>query len=64
MSIAAMRGRTTAPGLRQPMPMPWLGSPLAQTFRFQLASGARVQPKPMLSLRPRHEMPMILQTVR
>jgi cytochrome P450 len=36
---------------------------LAQAFRFQLAPGARVEPKPMLSLRPRHGMPMILQTV-
>jgi cytochrome P450 len=33
---------------------------LAQAFRFQLAPGARIEPKPMLSLRPRYGMPMIL----
>ena len=34
---------------------------LAQAFRFQLAPGARVEPRPMLSLRPRGGVPVILR---
>ena len=34
---------------------------LAQTFHFQLVPGARVEPQPMLSLRPRGGLPMILR---
>jgi cytochrome P450 len=36
---------------------------IAQSFRLRLAPGARVEPKPMLSLRPRDGLPMILQAV-
>jgi hypothetical protein len=36
----------------------------ARSFRFQFAPGARVEARPMLSLRPRHGLPMILQPVR
>ena len=34
---------------------------LAQAFRFQLAPGAHVEPQPMLSLRPRGGLPMIIR---
>jgi cytochrome P450 len=34
---------------------------LAQAFRFQLAPGARVEPRPMLVLRPGRGVPMILR---
>jgi cytochrome P450 len=36
---------------------------IVQPFRFQLAPGACVEPKPMLSLRPRHGVPILLQRV-
>ncbi len=35
-------------------------SMLVQSFRFRLAPGARVEPRPMLSLRPRDGLSMIL----
>jgi cytochrome P450 len=34
---------------------------LAQSFQFQLAPGSRIEPQPMISLRPRYGIPMILQ---
>ncbi len=35
-----------------------------QSFRFRTAPGARVQPRPMLSLRPCYGLPMILEPAR
>jgi cytochrome P450 len=35
-----------------------------QAFRFRIAPGARVEPRPMLSLRPRDGLPMLLEPVR
>ncbi len=34
---------------------------LVQSFGFRLAPGARVEPRPMLSLRPRDGLPMIVE---
>jgi cytochrome P450 len=34
---------------------------IAQAFRFQLAPGARVEPRPMVTLRPRGGVPVVLQ---
>jgi hypothetical protein len=36
----------------------------ARSFRFQLTPVARVEARPMLSLRPRLGMPMIVQPLR
>ena len=36
---------------------------IAQSFRFQLAPGACIEPKPMVTLRPRDGVPMILRPV-
>jgi cytochrome P450 len=36
---------------------------LVQSFRFALAPEARVEPKPVLSLRPRHGVPMTIRPV-
>ncbi len=45
MAIVAIGGRTTAPGLDQPVPMPWPGSPLTRSrrdpLRFWLEAGYR-----------------------
>jgi hypothetical protein len=32
-------------------------------FRFELAPGAKIEPRPLLSLRPRHGIPMIFRPV-
>jgi cytochrome P450 len=37
---------------------------LAQSFRLRLAPGTQVKPKPMLSLRPKNGLPMIIQPAR
>ena len=33
---------------------------LARRFRFRLASGAQIVPEPLVTLRPRHGIPMTL----
>ena len=43
------------------MEMTLVISMLVQSFRFRLAPGARVEPRPMLSLRPRDGLSMILE---
>jgi cytochrome P450 len=43
------------------MEMTLVISMLVQSFRLRLAPGARVEPRPMLSLRPRDGLPMIVE---
>jgi cytochrome P450 len=34
---------------------------IARAFGFDLAPGARMEPRPMITLRPRHGVPVILR---
>ena len=41
--------------------MPIVLAAIAQRFRLRLAPGAMVEAEPLVTLRPRHGMPMVLE---